>query len=299
MPLAQSLEYGAFAKLDLLMKLLIYSKGLYATWLYYAPDRIAFDAGEGISSILGNKAFAIQHVFLSHGHADHITGLVGLINIRNSGMGDTEKPLNIYYPKKNWRIEELISYIKKTNGRLSYELRWIPVEPDQKISLFEGQLDRYAHAFETKHSRSEVSLGYNVVEERRRLKPEFSETPPEEIQKLVQSEGREAITETYPQKLFSYSGDCAPLNPDVVRDAEILCHEATFLDDADRENFNHSTLEEAINVAEQASVKRELYAFHVSSRYRTQLEKFQKQVDALNTPFKIHLVPPGKICRYE
>ena len=281
------------------MKLLIYSKGLYATWLYYAPDRIAFDAGEGISSILGNKAFAIQHVFLSHGHADHITGLVGLINIRNSGMGDTEKPLNIYYPKKNWRIQELIAYISKTNGRLSYELQWIPVESDQKIALFEGQLDRYAQAYETKHSRSEVSLGYNVIEDRRRLKPEYVDVNPEEIQKLVKEGGREAITETYPQILFSYSGDCAPLDPDVVRDTEILCHEATFLDGADRENFNHSTLEEAIDVAEKAGTKRELYAFHVSSRYRAELEKYQEQVDALKTPFKIHLVPPGKICRYE
>jgi quercetin dioxygenase-like cupin family protein len=31
------------------MRLIIYSKGLYSTWMYYAPDRIAFDAGEELS----------------------------------------------------------------------------------------------------------------------------------------------------------------------------------------------------------------------------------------------------------
>jgi ribonuclease Z len=281
------------------MKLLFYSKGLYSTWLYYAPDRIAFDAGEGMSSILGNKAFAIQHVFISHGHADHISGLIGLINIRNSGMGDTEKPLHIYYPKDNWRIVELTAYISRTNPRLDYELLWIPIEPGQKINLFEGQLDRYMMPFRTKHTRSEKSLGYNIIEDRRRLKSEYQGLGESEIGKLVQEKGREEITETYAQKLFSYSGDCAPLDPEDVRETEILCHEATFLDESDRENLTHSTLGEAVDVANMAGVKRDLYAFHISSRYRKELEDYQKQADKLGFEFNIHLVPPGKICRYE
>ncbi len=70
------------------MKILSYSKALYSSWLYYSPDRLLFDAGESVSSIMGNKSFAIERVFLSHGHTDHIAGLVGLINIRNSAMGD-------------------------------------------------------------------------------------------------------------------------------------------------------------------------------------------------------------------
>lgn len=280
------------------MRLLFYSKGLYSTWLYYAPDRIAFDAGEGMSSILGNKAFAIQHVFLSHGHADHISGLIGLINIRNSGMGDTEKPLKIYYPKDNWRILELIAYIARTNPKLDYELVWIPIEAGQKIDLFEGQLDRYMLPFKTKHTRSEKSLGYNIIEERRRLKPEFQGLDEAEVAAIVREKGRDEITETYPQKLFSYGGDCAPLNPEDVRETEILCHEATFLDEEDRENLTHSTLGEAIEVANSAGVKRELYAFHISSRYRLELERYQQEADKLGFDFKIHLVPPGKICRY-
>lgn len=281
------------------MKLLFYSKGLYSTWLYYAPDRIAFDAGEGMSTILGNKAFAIQHVFLSHGHADHISGLIGLINIRNSGMGDTEKPLHIYYPKGNWRVVELMAYIARTNPNLSYELFWTPLEVGERVQLFEGQHGRYAEAFSTHHTKSEVSLGYNIIETRRRLKSEFQGMNEVEIHNVVKKEGREAITETYPQKLFSYSGDCIPIDPEDVKETEILCHEATFLDEADRENQTHSTLLEAIDVAQKAHVKRELYIFHLSSRYRTELQKYESELAKLSVGFKIFLVPPGKICRYE
>ncbi len=281
------------------MKLLIYSKGLYATWIYYAPDRIVFDAGEGLSSILGNKCFAIEHVFLSHGHADHISGLIGLINIRNSGMGDTEKPLHIYYPKDNWRVVELLSYIARTNSKLDYELMWHPLEAGDQVKVFEGQNDRYVEAFPTAHTRGEKSLGYNIIEVRRRLKEKYQRLSEKKIQEYVREKGREEITTTYPQKLLSYGGDSAPLDPDCVRETEILCHEATFLNEADREMPTHSTLEEAIEVARQAGVKRELFAFHISSRYRKELKTMAMEVEKLDADFKIHLVPPGKICRYE
>lgn len=281
------------------MKMLMYSKGLYATWIYYAPDRIVFDAGEGLSSILGNKSFAIQHVFLSHGHTDHISGLIGLINIRNTAMGDTKKPFTIYYPKDNWRVQELMAYIARTNSKLDYELSWIPLSAGDRVKVFEGQNDRYVEAFPTQHTRGERSLGYNVIEVRRCLKEGYQGLSEKEVLKLVFEVGREEITTTYHQKLFSYGGDSTPLDPDLVRDTEILCHEATFLKEQDRDTPTHSTLEEAIEVARRAGVKRELFAFHLSARYRKELAQIEAEVQKLDLGFKIHLVPPGKVCRYE
>ena len=281
------------------MKFLVYSKGLYATWVYYGPDRLAFDAGEGISSILGNKCFAIQHVFLSHGHADHISGLIGLINIRNTAMGDTEKPLTIYYPTDNWRILELIAYIARTNSRLDYDLDWVPLAPGDRVTVFEGQLDRYVEAFETVHTRHERSLGYNVVEVRQRLKDEYQSLAQDEIAALVREQGRDAITTTYPQKLVSYGGDSRAIDPDNIRDTEVLFHDTTFLDEADRETPTHATLDEAIDVAREANVQETLYAFHLSSRYRPTLETYEAYADKLETLFDVQLVPPGKISRYD
>jgi len=194
------------------MRLIVYSKGLYSTWLYYAPDRLAFDAGEGLSSILGNKCFAIQHVFLSHGHADHISGLIGLINIRNSGMGDTEKPLTIYYPP-----------------------------------TAEGRVPRPAPG-------GDPAAG---------------------------------------------AGAGAGGDHDDLEGTETLFHEATFLNPEDRESKTHSTLDEALEVARRAGVKRELFVFHISSRYKPELPKFEEKLRQLELGFRVVLVPPGRVCRYD
>ncbi|MCK4570957.1 MBL fold metallo-hydrolase, partial [Candidatus Bipolaricaulota bacterium] len=177
------------------MRLLMYSKALYSTWIYYSADRILFDAGEGASSILGNKSFAIRRIFLSHGHADHISGLIGLVNIRNNAMGDKEKQLSVYYPKDNFLITEMIRFISRTNRRLDYQLEWIPIEPGDRIELLDCQMPRYVEAFPTVHVHNEVSLGYNVVEIRHRLKPELAGLSQEDIVAKVKSEGREAVSE--------------------------------------------------------------------------------------------------------
>lgn len=278
------------------MRLLMYSKALYSTWIYYSADRILFDAGEGASSILGNKAFAVRHVFLSHGHADHIGGLIGLVNIRNNAMGDKEKELTVHYPKGNYLVTEMMNFIARTNRRLSYSLEWVPLEPGDRIELLAGQLPRYVEAFPTVHVHNEVSLGYNVVEVRHRLKPELAGAPQKEIVARVKAEGKESITEYYDQKLFSYGGDSVAIKPAYVADTEVLCHDTTFLDEEDRKEYKHATLSEAIACAREARVKKELLCFHISSRYKTKLREIEAAsglYDGLD--FKVTLVPPGRI----
>jgi len=169
------------------MKAIIYSKALYSTWVYYAPDRILFDCGEGVSSLLENKVFAVKHVFLSHGHADHIAGLMGLINIRNNAMGDHEKELRVHYPAGSHFVSELIHYFARTNRNLQYELEWIPMQVGDRVTQLAGRMPRYIEAFGTIHARGEPSLGYNVCEVRRRLRAEYRGLPQEEIVALVAS----------------------------------------------------------------------------------------------------------------
>ena len=281
------------------MKLMVFSKALYSTWIYYSPDRILFDCGEGASTELENKAFAIRHVFLSHGHADHISGLMGLINIRNNAMGDREKDLYIYFPAGNHFISELITYFARTNRRLRYRLEWVPLNAGDRVPLLKGRMPRYIEAFPTVHSQGEPSLGYNVVEVRRRLRPEFQDLTQEEIVQLVREGHKEEITEEYAQKLLSYGGDSVPLRPGTVADTEVLLHEATFLADEDRKEYKHATVWEAIEVAKKAGVKRELICFHISSRYRRELKKVEERISELGLPFKVTLVPPGEIVTWD
>jgi len=274
----------------------MYSKALYSSWIYYSADRILFDAGEGASSILGNKAFAVRRIFLSHGHADHIGGLIGMINIRNNAMGDKEKELTVYYPEGNFFISEMMKFISRTNRRLSYSLDWVPCKPGDRIELLGGQLPRYIEAFPTVHVHNETSLGYNVVETRHRLKRGFADATQEEIVAKVRAEGRDAVTEYYDQKLFSYGGDSVPIKPAYIADTEVLCHDTTFLDEEDRKEFKHATLLEAIRTAQDARVQKELICFHISSRYKGKLRQIEAAsglYDGLD--FKVTLVPPGRV----
>lgn len=277
------------------MKLIAYSKALYSTWIYYSPDRILFDAGESAASILGNKSFAIKRIFLSHGHADHIAGLLSVINIRNNAMGEKEKPLVIYYPKDNYYISELMNYISRTNRNLKYDLEWIPMAGGDRETLFKGRNSRFIQAFPTVHTQGEESLGYSIIEKRERLKDEYRNLSEDEIKKLVKEKGREELTKGYEQKIFTYGGDSVPLNPAHLRGTEVLCHDATFLNEKDRKEYKHSTLEEAIQVAKDAHVKKELLGIHVSSRYKYELKKYYGKLRRLEVDFEVTLIPPGKI----
>jgi len=278
------------------MKILMYSKALYSSWLYYNADRILFDAGEGASSVLGNKTFAIKRVFLSHGHADHIAGLVSLVNIRNNAMGDKEKELIVYYPKDNYLVSEMMSFLGRTNRRLNYDLVWVPLDAGDQVELLSGQMPRYIETFPTVHVHNEASLGYSIVEVRHRLRSELSGASQEEIIHLVHEKGKEAVTETYHQRLFSYGGDSVPIKPSYIEGTEVLCHDTTFLDEQDRKAYKHATLAEAITTARAAGVKKELICFHISSRYKTKLKEIAEasgHYEGLN--FKVTLVPPGRI----
>ncbi len=277
------------------MSLTVYSKALYSTWVYYSPDRLLFDCGEGASSHLENKAFAIKRVFLSHGHTDHIAGLIGLVNVRNNAMGDREKELQVYFPAGNHYVSELMTYFSRTNRRLRYHLEWIPLTVGERVRVLGGRNPRHVEAFPTVHASGEATLGYNILELRQRLKEEFQDLPQEEIVALVKAGRRDEISEAYHQKLFSYGGDSVPLRPGPIQGTEVLMHEATFLVDEDRKEYKHSTLDEAVEAARAAGVQRKLICFHISSRYRRDLKRTQRRLQQMAIPFEVILISPGDV----
>ncbi|MEF8725436.1 MAG: MBL fold metallo-hydrolase [Candidatus Bipolaricaulota bacterium] len=283
------------------MKILSYSKALYSSWLYYSPDRLLFDAGESVSSIMGNKSFAIERVFLSHGHTDHIAGLISLINIRNNAMGDKKKPLTVFYPRNNFHISELMNYLSRTNGNISYPLEWIPMEGGDQVQVHGengARNPRHVQAFSTEHSRNEISLGYNVIEVRQRLKSDYSDLSQGEIENIVKKRGRDELVENYRQKIFTYGGDSVPLDPNKISGTEVLCHDCTFLAEEDRKMYKHATLKEAIEVGMEAGVEKKFLGLHISSRYKNRLAEFKKEaIEEMNPPFEVELIPPGKIYR--
>ena len=141
----------------------------------------------------------------------------------------------------------MMAFLARTNRRLSYDLEWVPLAPGDRVPLEGGATPRYVEAFPTMHVHNEKSLGFNIVEVRHRLKPELAGKSQEEIVAVVRAKGKEAVTEHYEQKLFSYGGDSVSIKPAYVADTEVLCHDTTFLDEEDRKEFKHATLAEAID----------------------------------------------------
>ena len=239
----------------------------YATWYYFRPERILFDAGEGVSSILRNMVFGIESVFITHGHYDHIGGIPGLVRSRTTSRGDQTKSMTIYHPPGSPGLNQVRHYLTETSWKLPFDLQWVAVEPGQSVDLPGDHKKRRVEAFEVVHSPGRLCLGYRIMETRRRLKPEYQGLFKEEIIRIKQEQGPEALTEEYDQILFCYSGDAMPINPDLARECEVLMHDATFINLEDREEDYHATVREAVEVAAAAEVH-SLVLYHFSTRYQ-------------------------------
>ncbi len=255
-----------------------FSRALFSTWLYHRRFNILFDAGEGVATGLLNRVFGIRRVFLSHGHADHIAGLVNPINIRNLGAGDQTASLQIYFPRDNKLIEFITDYLTRTQKDLSFKLEWIPLEEDEKILLDDQKSKVFMRTFKTRHSQRQLSLGYNIIEQRRRLKPQFVGLSQREINEVIWSKGKDEVAEEFEKIIFSYGGDSRPIDPQKIAESLFLCHECTYLNiEDDERNFQqHSYLAEVLETAKAARVEN-LLLFHTSLRYN--LEELRQGIE--------------------
>lgn len=250
-----------------------HSKALYSTWMLYRPDHLLIDCGEGAATSLGNGGYFIERVLLTHGHSDHISGLPSLLWSRAAGMGDTDKPLQIFYPQDDELVADMRHYLARSVARMPFELTWTPLRASERIALPTPSGSRHARfveTFATRHINGRLTLGYKIVETRRRLKTEFAHLSQAEIGAVARSQGRDAVQdlmESFDAIVAAWSGDSMPIDPENIRNAELLAHDATLIDGADRQQRTHSTLDEAIGVAMRAQAKT-LLLYHVSGRYR-------------------------------
>jgi ribonuclease Z len=238
-----------------------FSKGLYSNWFYHKPTRTLFDCGEGFATSFGNFSYGIERVCLSHGHGDHVLGLPSLIGCRNSGRGDKEKPLEIYFPNDNYSVIELQKFIMARNKHLNYDVKWIPMLPYQQIEI---NKKTYIESFNMEHQRNFTTLGYNVIERRSRLLPKYRG---QDIAALIRSGiNKDSVNEIYLQKVLSYCLDAWKFNPENIQGSELAIMDCTFLSGKERDDTTHFTLEESIKLCENTGVKAMLAA-HFSGRY--------------------------------
>ena len=236
---------------------------MYSNWLWHKPLQLMIDAGEGVQLALGSHVFSPSVLAITHGHSDHVLGLAGLIAARRFGKGATDKPLTIVFPDGSIGVQAVREWLGRAYAGVVFPLNWVAATPGTRVPL--GKT-KHLEAIPVRHTANEPALGYRVVETRKRLRAEFAGMAQAEIEAAALQGSRDALLEESHHVVFAHSGDAMPIDPALVADADLLVHDATFLNEPDRRQPIHATTEEAIAVGRRANVKT-LVLYHLSIRY--------------------------------
>ena len=243
-------------------------------------ETLMFDCGEGTQRQMMRYgiSFALEDIFFTHMHADHLLGVVGLM--RTMALQGRVERLRLWGPRGASRV------LKRAEGlgfeRATFPIEIIELEADQRIARTGYEIVGFA----VDH-RGSASLGYALVEEDRkgRFNPDLARELgiPEgplwgQIHRgkaITLDDGRVIepsvlVGPQRPGRTVVITGDTRPCTGtiDAARGADLLVHESTFGDEeaARALDTGHSTAREAAQVAREAGVRR-LLLTHFSARY--------------------------------
>ncbi len=244
-------------------------------------DLFLFDGGEGTQVSLRRLNLRwkkIDAIFVSHTHADHVTGLPGLLML--SAQVDRTEPLYIYGPPK---IKE---YIESSRKVLDMYINYpIVVQEIQAPCIVHSGKDFYIRAFPLDHTKT--CVGYTLEEAER--PGEFNPEKAKELNvpcgplwsqlqngfEVLSSDGKTVKPEDVMGKKrsgrkFSYVTDTLFKESiiDEVKGSDLLVCESMFEDDLldQAKEKKHMTASQAATIASKANVKR-MCMIHYSPRY--------------------------------
>ena len=252
-------------------------RGLPATLVRRGGERLLFDCGEGTQRQLMRSSglIEIEDVFITHFHADHVLGLPGML--KTYGLQGRERPITVYGPPG---LRAVFEMLRPLIGRTPFALQVEEVEAGTEL-----RRDGYAvAAFAVDHGVP--ALGWALVEDKRpgvfspeaaerlgvRPGPDFGRLQRGGTVSVAGAEVRpeQVMGDARPGRKLVLTGDTAPceMTAAVAHDADLLVHEATFLEEeAGRARLTgHATAAGAARLAAAAGVGM-LALTHVSSRH--------------------------------
>lgn len=253
------------------------TRNLSSIWMRYEKDCFLFDCGEGTQRqmISGKISFMkVDRIFITHWHADHWAGLIGLILTMN--LEKRRKPLYIYAPEAERFVNDILDL-----GYWGPRFKVVPIDID-----FEG--DEITEVFHTKdyqvfsipveHTVPSVAFCFKEkdkwnVDIKKAGKYGLKQGPlVGKLKKFgkITLKGKSITLDDVGVFIKGlkvvYSGDtrfCKNLVK-ISKNADLLIHDATFAEET--EDRSHAGAKEAAKVAKQAKVKK-LVLTHFSRRY--------------------------------
>jgi ribonuclease Z len=177
---------------------------------------VCFDIGKAPDQII-----PINHILLTHGHMDHAAGIAYYLSHRNfcgQSAGTILAPENLITP-----IEQVINAWGRLDGN-KIPANLVGVKPGDEYQL---KPNLFTRAFPTKHSRG--SVGYTVIERRKKLRPEYAELTGPQIVELK----KQGVKIDYPLEIpiVTYLGDTQYVDFSQLKyivESKILIAECTF-----------------------------------------------------------------------
>jgi ribonuclease Z len=177
---------------------------------------VCFDVGKAPDQII-----PINHILLTHGHMDHAAGIAYYLSQRNFcgiSTGTILAPKNLLPPMK-----EIINAWSRLDGN-KIPANLVGVKPGDEYRI---KPNLFTRVFPTKHSRG--SVGYTVIEKRKKLKTEYKGLTGPQIVELK----KQGVEIDYPLEIpiVTYLGDTQYVDFSQLKyiaESKILIAECTF-----------------------------------------------------------------------
>lgn len=257
-------------------------------------ETLMFDCGEGTQRQMMRYgiSFALERIFFTHMHADHMLGIIGLC--RTLALGGRTEPMHLFGPPGSDAL--LRQAIRLGTDKQPFPIEVTELKPGDAI-----EHDHYTlQTFPVDHA-GKSAMGYALVERERlgRFDPEAARSMgiPEgpmwgELHRgrpVTLADGRVVTAESLvgpPRggRRLVLTGDSRPCEATITAatGADLLIHEATFSDEEGPRALEtgHSTAREAAEVAAKAGVAR-LVLTHFSARYTRDATELEKEARAV------------------
>lgn len=248
-------------------------------WLRYEDESFLWDCGEGSQRqmmIFKIGFMKINRIFITHWHADHWAGLIGLLQTMN--MEGRKENLYIYGPDAERFVGDILD-LDYWGPRFKIIPKNVPFEGSESNCVYVSKRFEI-HSIPVKHTVPAVAYYFKEKDawnvDIKKAEDTYGLVQGPDVGRLkkygvIRYKGErirlEDVGMLKPGVKVVYTGDtkqCKNLE-NICADTDIIIHDATFMDE--KENRMHSGAKDAALLAKKCNAK-ELVLTHFSRRYQ-------------------------------